>query len=114
MKLKDTLRTLMRVRVERELPPPGAKPPIGSSIVRDRLRIRLKHPINSEQWEWFVLQGWRTIDMRTNRRHYTCVPEKILGKLLEAGAPERDVLHRELIKFIAARHQPRRENGARS
>lgn len=115
MNLKDAIRTLMKVRAVRELPPPGPKPPVGSSIVRDGLRIRLKYPISSEQWEWFTLHGWRTIDMRANRRHYTCVPDKFLDKLLDVGELERDTLHQQLIKFAdERRQQPRRSGSIRS
>lgn len=100
MSLKNSLRTLLKIRVLREPLPPGPKPPVGSNIVRDRLRIRLKYPIASEQWEWFTMHGWRTVDMRTNRRRYTCVPDKVLLRLLNAGELERDALHHRLIKVV--------------
>jgi len=96
MNLKNYLRTLLKIRVLREPLPPGPKPPVGSNIVRDRLRIRLKYPISGELWEWFAIHGWRTIDMRTNRRRYTCVPDKVLLRLLNAGQLERDALHHRL------------------
>ena len=109
MNLKNTLRTLFRIRVERKPLPVGAKPPIGSNIVRDKLRIRLRYPISNEQWEWFSEQGWRTIDMRTNRRHYICVRDKALIKLLSASGLERDVLHHRLInevdEWVASRNR---------
>ncbi|HXA46860.1 MAG TPA: hypothetical protein VNW52_04465, partial [Burkholderiaceae bacterium] len=83
--IKNTIRTLLGIRVERETLPPGPKPQIGSNIVRDRLRIRLKYPVSDEQWEWFTQKGWRTIEMRTNRRRYVNVPDKILLKMLHAS-----------------------------
>ena len=97
MGLKDTIRNVLKIRKERAIAPAGPMPKIGSSIVRERLRIRLKYPITHEQWEWFIRHGWRTVDMRTERREYTSVPDKILMKLLEKSGVERDTLHLRLI-----------------
>jgi len=98
MSIKNTIRNVLNIRKERALPPAGPKPQIGSSIVRDRLRIRLKYHITTEQWDWFVSRGWRTVDMRTNRREYTNVPDKVLLKLLDLEGEEREVLHQRLFK----------------
>ncbi len=73
---------------------------MGSNIVMGRLRIFLKHPIDYEQWEWFTLMGWRTIDMRTNRRQYIIVPDKVVLSLIGADERARDMLHTRLIKVI--------------
>lgn len=78
----DTLRTLVGIRKERLLPPPGERPLTGSHIVHDGLRIHLKMPITTEQWLWLAEKGWRKIDMRTNRRHYGKVDDKLVHKLL--------------------------------
>lgn len=103
MNVKNTLRTLLGIRVERAPLPPGPKPQVGSNIVRDKLRIRLKYPVSDEQWTWFTEKGWRTVDMRTNRRRYTCVPDKVLLKFLNAGELDREILHRRLIKVATDR-----------
>jgi hypothetical protein len=103
MKLKNTLRTLLGIRVEREPLPPGPKPQVGSNIVRDKLRIRLKYPVSDEQWDWFTAKGWRTVDMRTNRRRYVSVPDKLLLKFLNAEITERELLHRRLLKVPTKR-----------
>jgi hypothetical protein len=97
MKIKNTFRTLFNIRVERALPPPGPQPTVGSSVVRGSLRIRLKVPIDSEQWEWFSKLGWRTTDMRTDRRHYVCLQDKTLFKLLNADKEKRERLHAHLL-----------------
>lgn len=102
MSLKNTIRNVLKIRKERAIAPPGPMPQIGSSIVRERLRIRLKYPISNEQWDWFTAQGWRTVDMRNNRREYTSVPDKILVKLLERQGAERNELHARLIKKTSA------------
>jgi hypothetical protein len=72
-------------------------PQIGSSIVLDNLRIKLKHPINIEQWHWFSKLGWRTVDMRTDRRKYICLPDIVLMKLLDADKVNRETLYQSLI-----------------
>ena len=100
MKLKDLLRNLFGFRNTRQIPPTTPQPPVGSNIVLGRLRIFLKYPIDCEQWEWFTLMGWRTIDMRTNRRYYTIVPDKELLRLIKAADQERDALHHSLIKRV--------------
>jgi hypothetical protein len=97
-KLKDKLRSIAGIRRERQLPPPGEKPPIGSNIVREKLRIRLKYPINDELWKFLTALGWRAIDMRHNNRRYTIVPDKVLLKLIKADNLERHVLHARLVK----------------
>lgn len=103
MNVKNTLRTLLGIRVERELLPPGPKPQVGSNIVRDKFRIRLKYPVTDEQWTWFTEKGWRTIDMRTNRRRYTSVPDKLLLKFLNSTGTERDALHQRLMQVATDR-----------
>jgi len=102
MSLKNTIRNVLNIRKERALTPAGPKPQIGSSIVRERLRIRLKYHITSEQWEWFSDHGWRTVDMRTNRREYTSVPDKVLVKLLDIEGEAREALHARLFRKSAA------------
>ncbi|HEY8100837.1 MAG TPA: hypothetical protein VIF82_08775 [Burkholderiaceae bacterium] len=97
-KLRDKLRNLAGIRRERQLPPPGEKPSIGSNIVREKLRIRLKYPITDALWKFLIAQGWRAIDMRYNKRRYTIVPDKVLLKLIKADDLERHVLHARLVK----------------
>ncbi len=115
MILRNSIRTLFKIRAERELPPPGEKPPVGSNIVLARVRIRLKYPITDEQWKWFTDRGWRTVDMRTDRRRYSLVPDKGLVKLLAADGLQREVLHKKLLNLMSdeARAQRRAEKAAK-
>ena len=106
--LKNTIRNLLGIRKERQLLPAGPKPMVGSNIVRERMRIRLKYPISEEQWEWFVAKGWRTVDMRGNRRRYISVPDKGLIKLLLADELEREILHQKLIALDSEESRIRR------
>jgi len=107
-KLRDRLRTLAGIRQERQLAPISEKPVIGSNIVREKLRIRLKYPITDELWKWLSSMGWRVIDMRNNQRRYIVVPDKVLVKLIKANQLERVELHARLIK--AAKHEHRKHS----
>lgn len=97
MKLIDSFRTLFRIRTQRRRPPAGPKPPVGSSIVNERLRMRLNFPISPEQWNWLTEMGWRTTDMRTDRRQYTLVSETFVTRLLDADEEQRYSLHQRLM-----------------
>lgn len=97
MKLLDSIRTFFHIRTKRQLAPPGAMPQIGSSIVLDNLKIKLKHPINIEQWHWFSNLGWRTIDTRNERRRYTCLSDQVLMILLEADKKSREGLYQRFV-----------------
>jgi len=101
MNLKNVLRNLLSIRAARSLPPPSPKPPVGSNIVRGDLRIRLKYPIDDEQWEWLIANEWRVVDMRVNRRRYVSVSDSVAVKVLGAGETERNVLHERLVNVLA-------------
>jgi len=115
MILRNSIRTFFKIRAERALPPAGEKPQVGSNIVLERVRIRLKYPITDEQWKWFSDHGWRTVDMRTDRRRYSLVPDKGLVRLLAAEGLQREVLHKKLLNLMSdeARAQRRAEKAAR-
>lgn len=100
MNLKNALRNFLGIRTVRKLPPAGPLPPLGSNIVRGKVRIRLKYPVSNEQWKWFTDHGWRTIDMRTDRRRYVCLADKYLVKLLGADRGERDAVHQRLLESV--------------
>jgi len=97
MMVKNALRTLLGIRVERQQVPAGEMPPVGSNIVLGTLRIRLMHPISDEQWDWLTALGWRTIDTRTDRRRYLRVPDKAVKRMLNADRHSRDRLHYQLL-----------------
>lgn len=88
-KLKDYIRTLMGVRAQRQVPPAHAKPSLGGSIVKNRFRIRLKHPIDDDMWNWLCGMGWRAMPVNNNRRKYTIVSEKAFERLIKADPAQR-------------------------
>lgn len=108
--MKDTFRTILGIRKDRKLLPISEQPMVGSNIVRERLRIWLKYPITSEQWAWFVKMGWRTVDLRNDRRRYTSVSDRLLLKLLNAEEHERDRMHQALLDAATARQASTKTN----
>lgn len=96
--LVDRLRTLFRVRNTRQLPPAHSKPALGGSIIKDRFRIRLRHPIDDELWVWLCDMGWRTMPIHNNRRKYVVVSEKAFDKLIKAEPSMRTAIHAQLIE----------------
>ncbi len=105
MNLTDLLRTLFRIRKKRRLPPASSQPPLGASIVRDRLKISLKVPIDGDEWRFLASKGWRAIDVRKDRRQYHLVPEKFLLRLHKATSDEeRVLLHERMLSQMP--HKP--------
>ena len=98
MPVINTLRTLMGIRRPRRIIPVGPQPPMGSNIVNGRLRIRLKYPITSEQWHWLSTKGWRTVDMRHDRRRYkTVIDQNVLDLISVDTLEEREAIHRMIL-----------------
>jgi hypothetical protein len=96
MNLKHALRALLGIRQARRIPLPGPIPKVGGSIVLNNLRIRLRHPIDHEEWAWLINKGWRSIDMRTNRRAYTLVPNDIVFTMFSKDKTRRETIHSNL------------------
>lgn len=103
-KLKDRIRTMMGVRIQRQVLPAHGKPSLGGSIVKDRFRIRLKHPIDDETWNWLSDLGWRAMPVNNNRRKYTVVSERAFERLLKADP----VMRGELMARITNGRKERR------
>ena len=101
MVMIDAIRTLMRIRRTRQLLPAGPQPAMGSSIVNGRKRMRLKYAVTGEQWHWLSQKGWRTVDMRQNRRHYELVDDQQVLQLLSAETTaERSEIHAAIMSDL--------------
>ncbi|MBC3933618.1 MULTISPECIES: hypothetical protein [Undibacterium] len=97
--IQDCLRSLFRIRQQRSLPPPGPKPAFGATIVNQQIKIQLFLPIDYEQWDWLTGHGWRTMDMRENRRRYFRVPRNAVQRMLSASKEEREHIHQRVISY---------------
>lgn len=98
-KMLDNLRTLVGIRQVRQLPPAREKPSVGSSLVRDQLRLRVKYAMDDELWRWLASKGWRPMPLHNNRRRYKVVPERVFIKLAGAEPAERDEIDARLSKY---------------
>ncbi|MBC3918825.1 hypothetical protein H8L32_15130 [Undibacterium sp. CY18W] len=97
--IKNSLRNIFRVRNQRAVTPAGPKPAFGSTIVLKRLKMQLIVPIDYEQWDWLTEKGWRTLDMRQNRRRYFRVQRKAVTRLLHASQDDREALHQQIVEY---------------
>ena len=102
-KLKDRIRTMMGLRIQRQLLPAQGKPSLGGSIVKDRFRIRMKHPMDDDMWNWLCDTGWRAMPVNNNRRKYTIVSEKAFERLLKADPSQRGELMARMTEGRRAR-----------
>jgi hypothetical protein len=96
-KLIDNVRTMTGVRKARQLSGSKDKPPVGTSIVREDLRMRIRYPIDDELWQWLLSMDWRAMPLSNNRRRYRLVAEKVVLKLFKADQAERHAMHNKLI-----------------
>ncbi|MEN9864697.1 MAG: hypothetical protein RL748_287 [Pseudomonadota bacterium] len=90
----NTIRNMIGIRRPRRIAPAGPQPQLGSNVVNGHLRMRLKYPITNEQWHWLSQKGWRTVDMRHDRRHYLTVDDQSVLDLISVDTPEeRETIH---------------------
>lgn len=87
--MNDFLRNLFGIRQKRSLPPVTASPPIGASIVRQGVKIKISHPCSDELWEWLLLSGWRVNPVRNDRRKGLVLPRDAIRLLSAAKVDER-------------------------
>jgi hypothetical protein len=88
--VRDRVRTLLRIRVERGRSSVGAKPGIGSRISCGDVRMTVQAGMSDGLWRWLVKQGWREITFRPDRRHYRDIPTAYVTRLVDSNPDERD------------------------
>jgi len=92
--LRDRFRTLLRIRVPRDLPPVGVRPTLGARLVCDDVRMSVQAGMSEGLWRWLANNGWREVMIRPDRRRYREVPAALVTQLIDASADERPrVLH---------------------
>lgn len=102
--VRDRVRTLLRIRVERGLPSIGARPGIGSRICCGDVRLTVQAGMSDGLWRWLVRQGWREITYRPDRRLYRDVPTAYVTRLIDANPDERErVLAAAIVNATARR-----------
>lgn len=95
--LKDTARTLFKVRVKRKAPTSKQFPKSGAYIVRGDAQMLVTVELNEALWEWLVLQGWRANSFPRDRREYVQWPTNSVAVLAKAPTGERENLYQRLM-----------------
>lgn len=106
--VRDQVRTLLKIRRERHIPPAGAKPPIGARIVCGDLRIIVQAGMSDALWRWLLQRGWREVMFRPDRRRYREIPHAFVTRLIDATSDERDRILAAATANAAYRPRPLR------
>ena len=88
--VRDRVRTLLNIRVERGLRSAGVKPSIGARICCEDLRMTVQAGMSDALWYWLAKQGWREITFRPDRRRYRDIPTAYVTRLIDSYSEERE------------------------
>ena len=86
--VRDQVRTLLKIRCERELPSGGSKPPFGAKLVCGDIRMTVRSGMTDQLWHWLLDQGWREVAVRPDRRRYKDIPTTFVTRLIDAVTDE--------------------------
>ena len=86
--VRDQVRTLLKIRCERELPSGGSKPPFGAKLVCGDIRMTVRSGMTDQLWHWLLDQGWREVAVRPDRRRYKDIPTTFVTRLIDAVTNE--------------------------
>ena len=95
--IKDKFRTLLKIRVKREMPTMGTKPRMGSKVTLGNLRMFVTSTPPDELWYFFSLQGWREARHPRDRRKYLDMPRASFDLLARCNSSEREMRYRQLV-----------------
>jgi hypothetical protein len=95
--MKDLFRTIFSIRKDRRPLPVGRTPQVGDSIVRGHLKMVIEQPVSRELWDWLVLSGWRSVNVKHDRRRYTELPPTTLQTLALANPQKRNAVHEQIL-----------------
>ena len=82
----------------RRTPRAGKVPAVGAHIGRQLLVMQITGPITRELWDWFVLMGWREVNMKTKQKKKKMLPKITFSSIAKAEISERETIYREAIK----------------
>ncbi len=86
--VRDQVRTLLKIRCEREVPFAGSKPPFGAKVFCGDIRMTVRSGMSDQLWHWLLEQGWREVAVRPDRRHYKDIPTAYVTRLIDSVANE--------------------------
>jgi hypothetical protein len=84
------VRTLLKIRVARDIPAVGAKPAVGARIFRGDVRMSVQAGMTDGLWRWLVKAGWREVTFRPDRRRYRDIPTAYVTHLIDCAAEQRE------------------------
>jgi hypothetical protein len=88
MRVIDSVRTMLGVRKQRAIAPPGPKPRLGARIIKDDVRMTVQAGLTDATWHWLVLHGWREDTFRNDRRRYREIPPSLVAEIFDSADPD--------------------------
>jgi hypothetical protein len=86
--MKDGVRRLLRIQVDRHVPSAGAKPSLGARICRGDVRMTVQSGLSDAHWRWLVKNGWREITYRPDRRRYRDIPAAQVTQIIDSSVEQ--------------------------
>lgn len=86
--VRDQVRTLLKIRCERETPTEGSKPSFGAKLFCGDIRMTVRVGMTDALWRWLLDQGWREVPVSFDRRRYKDIPTTYVTHLIDAAGNE--------------------------
>lgn len=98
--IRDTLRSMLNIRVPRSAAGLGPKPRTGSRIVLGRLRMIVTCTPPDDLWYFISLLGWREVKIPRDRRQYIDLPRASFEQLVRAAPAQREGRYQAVIASV--------------
>lgn len=81
----------------RRLARAGKVPAVGTYIAKQQTAIKVTERMPVELWDWFVLMGWREVDVKTNRRKIRRLHDETYANIAQAKPMDREAVYRTIM-----------------
>jgi len=98
--IRDKIRSLLNIRVQRLSSGLGPKPRVGSRIVLGRMRMLVTCVPSDDLWSFISLLGWREIKVARDRRQYVDLPRASFEQLMRARPIQREARYRAVVASV--------------
>lgn len=82
----------------RRLARAGKLPAVGTYIAKQHTAIKVTDRMPIELWDWFVLMGWREVDVNTNRRKIRRMHDDTYASIAQAKPIDREAVYRAIMQ----------------